>query len=149
MNRATPQMRSLAEQLIAFDASKIDPSASESRVTFRVINQLRPHLATLMGDGGFRALLSRALVLATAEDPSLAGISMRENGTLGASEAPHSESDPAEFLEGRVILVAQLLGLLEAFIGPMLASHIVGEVWPEFPLSNRDFGKEARNEDAS
>jgi hypothetical protein len=142
-------MRSLAKQLIAFDASKIEPSASEDPGTFQIINQLRPHLATLMGDGGFRALLSRALVLAKAEAPSLTGISVREDGTLGTLEAAHSESDATEFLEGRVALVAQLLGLLEAFIGPMLASNIVGEVWPKFPLGNLDFGKEVGNEDAS
>jgi hypothetical protein len=87
-------------------------------------------------------------VLAKAEAPSLTGVSVADNGTLDASEAP-SQSDANEFLEGRVALVAQLLGLLEAFIGPMLASHIVGEIWPQFPLVNRDFGKEARNEDAS
>ena len=146
MNRATPQMRSLARQLIAFDASNIEPSASEGGRAFRVVDRLRPHLATLMGDGGFRALLSRALVLAKAEVPSLSETSVDANGTL---EAPRSQLMAADFPDGRVVLVAQLLGLLAAFIGPTLASQIVGEVWPQFPLRDWDFGKEARSEEAN
>lgn len=148
MNRATPQMRTLAKLLIAFDASSTAPSAPDHPVAFVVVDKLRPHLATLMGDGGFRALLSRALVLATAEVPSLSAIGVNPNGTLEALDALHSQPNAAGFLEGRVVLVAQLLGLLAAFIGPSLASHVVGEVWPEFPLIDRDFGREARSEEA-
>ena len=36
---------------------------------FLVCEKLRPHLAMLMGNAGFRALLSRALALAKAEVP--------------------------------------------------------------------------------
>jgi hypothetical protein len=148
VTRATPQMRSLAKRLITFDASMIGPSASENPATFPVIDRLRPHLSMLMGDGGFRALLSRALVLARAEAPSLAGTNLDASGALSAPGAPDAEMDDKDFLEGRVLLLAQLLGLLEAFIGPTLTSHIVGEIWPQFPLGDRDFGKEARHEDA-
>ena len=149
MNRATPQMRSLARQLITFDASKTQPAAAASRGAFRIIDSLRPHLATLMGEGGFRALLSRALVLAKAEVPSLSGISMDANGSLEATDAPNSQLSSAEFSDNGIVLVAQLLGLLAAFIGPTLVSQIVGEVWPQFPLGDRDFGKEARSEEAN
>jgi hypothetical protein len=146
MNRATPQMRSFARQLINFDASRIEPSVPEGGAAFRVVDRLRPHLAMLMGDGGFRALLSRALVLAKAEAPSLSETSLDANGIL---EAPPSQLGSAEFSDGRVALVAQLLGLLTAFIGPTLASQIIREVWPQFPLGDRDFGKEAKSEEAN
>ena len=148
MNRATPEMRALAKLLITFDAAGIAPSAAENPATFPVIDKLRPHLATLMGDGGFRALLLRALVLAKVEAPFLSGISVHANGGLEGLDTLRSQPDTTDASAGKVVLVAQLLGLLAAFIGPTLASHVVGEVWPQFPPGDRDFGKEAKSEEA-
>jgi hypothetical protein len=49
----------------------------------------------------------------------------------------HARVDPAEFLEGRIALLAQLLGLLVAFIGPTVTSRLLGEVWPKFNSTTR------------
>jgi hypothetical protein len=38
--------------------------------------------------------------------------------------------------EGRVVLLAQLLGLLVAFIGESLTLRLVLEVWPKVPLED-------------
>jgi hypothetical protein len=59
-------------------------------------------------------------------------------------EALHAQLDPAEFREGKVVLLAQLLGLLEAFIGPGLTSRLVGEIWPEISFDDLDSGAEAK-----
>jgi hypothetical protein len=42
-----------------------------------------------------------------------------------------------------------LLGLLVAFIGPGLTSRLVGEIWPQLPLEDWDFGKEGDSEKAN
>ena len=99
-----------------------------------------------MGNGGFRALLSRALALANAEVPWLRAVHVKADGTLEGLEALHAQLDPAEFLEGRVVLLAQLLGLLVAFIGPSLTLRLVGEIWPQISLNDLDFGNGGKNE---
>ena len=47
-----------------------------------------------------------------------------------------------------MVLVAQLLGLLVAFIGETLTLRLVREVWPKLPLNDLDFGRGDKNEKA-
>ena len=117
------------------------PRREASKVAaFQTVDRLRLLLAALMGHGGFRALLSRALVLATAEVSWLRAVHVEADGALQGLEAPHAQLDPAEFLEGKVVLLAQLLGLLVSFIGASLTLRLVSQVWPQLSLSDRDFG---------
>ena len=102
-----------------------------------------------MGHGGVRALLSRALLLATAEVSWLRAVQVNADGGLEGFEALGSQLDPSEFVEGRVVLLAELFGLLVAFIGPSLTSRLSGEIWPQIPLIERDSGKEVKNEKAN
>jgi hypothetical protein len=137
MNRATPQMRSIAKRLMAYEASRREASKVAA---FHAVDKLRPHLAALMGNGGFRALLSRALVLATAEVSWLRAVHVEADGALQGLEALHARLEPAEVFEGKVVLLAQLLGLLVAFIGTSLTSRLVSRIWPQISLNDRDFG---------
>jgi hypothetical protein len=139
MNRATAQMRMIAEHLIDYETQAKD-SAVAGGAHFQVTERLRPHLATLMGNGGFRALLARAHVLACVEVSWLSTVKVSADGTLDGLETPHARLTPAQFREGRIILLAQLLGLLVAFIGPGLTSRLVGEIWPQLAAENVDFG---------
>jgi hypothetical protein len=148
VNRATPQMRRFAKQLMVHEALRNKSSDAKLPATFPVTDKLRPHLATLMGNGGFRALLSRALVLAGAEVPWLRAVHVQADGALEGLQAPHRQLDPAEFLEGKVVLLAQLLGLLVAFIGTSLTLRLVGEIWPQITLEDMDFGTGGDNEKA-
>jgi hypothetical protein len=146
MKRATPQMRNIAKRLLA---SEIGSAAKAgSAAVFPVADKLRPHLAALMGNGGVRALLGRSLALASAEIPWLEAAHDNQDGDFEGLDALAAGRDPAEFLDGRVVLLAQLLGLLVAFIGPSLTSRLIGEVWPQIPLRERDFGKENDREKA-
>jgi len=89
-----------------------------------------------MGKAGFRALLSRALALANAEVPSLRAVRVNADGSLEGFEELYAQLPPEEFFEGRVVLLAQLLGLLVAFIGENLTLRLVREVWPKLPRPN-------------
>jgi hypothetical protein len=133
-------MRSIAQRLIDYEASRKVPGATANAAGFHVTERLRPHLAMLMGNGGFRALLSRALKLAGAEVSWLRAVQVNPDGTLEGLGTPHASLTPAEFREGRVVLLAQLLGLLVAFIGPALTANLLGDVWPQFWVENPDFG---------
>jgi hypothetical protein len=88
-------------------------------------------------------------VLAAREVSWLGAAQVNAEGDLEGLETVGADLEPAQLLEGRVVLLAQLLGLLVAFIGPGLTSRLMGEVWPQVPLKDRDFGKETDREEAS
>jgi hypothetical protein len=134
-------MRNIAERLIAYEANGNKSSESKTPAAFQVCEKLRPHLATLMGNAGFRALLSRALALANTEVPWLRALHVRSDGFFEGLDELHAQLAPGEFFEGKVVLLAQLLGLLEAFIGESLTVRVVREVWPKLSVKDFDFGK--------
>ena len=146
MSRATPKMRDFAERLIGHETRKNKSSETKTPAACRVAEKLRPHLATLMGNVGFRALLSRALALANAEVPWLRAVHVRADGSLEGLDELGAQVDPDEIFEGCVALLAQLLGLLVAFIGEDLTLRLVREVWPKLSLNNLDAGKGDKNE---
>jgi hypothetical protein len=123
-------------------------SETKTPAAFLIDEKLRPHLATLMGKVGFRALLSRALVLTNAEVPWLRALHVNADGSLEGLDELDAQVDPKEIFEGRVVLLAQLLGLLVAFIGENLTLRLVREVWPKLSLNDLDFGKGYKNEKA-
>jgi hypothetical protein len=142
MNRATPRMRDVARRMILAEAARTRSPATDVTDAFPVKDKLRPQLATLMGEGGTRALIARALALAIEEVPWLRAVHVNANGGLEGLPAQATQLDPADYLEGRVVLLAQLLGLLVAFIGPGLTLRLVSEIWPRIPLKDIDFGTE-------
>ena len=137
-------MRDFAERLIADETRESKSSESRAPAAFHVFEKLRPHLTTLMGNTGFHALLTRALSVANAEDPSLRAVHVKADGSLEGLEELQAQGDPAEIAEGSVVLVAQLLGLLVAFIGEKLTLQMVRDVWPKLSLDDLDFDKGAK-----
>ena len=146
MIQATPQMRDFAERLIAYETTGNKSSGAKTPAGFPVCEKLRPHLATLMGNTGFRALLSRALARARSEVPSLRAVQVKADGSLAGLDKLEVQADPVELARGSVVLVAQLLGLLVAFIGETLMLRIVCDVWPKMSLDDFGFGGGDKNE---
>jgi hypothetical protein len=144
MSRATPKIRDFAERLITYEMRGNQSSQTKTPVACLVCEKLRPHLATFMGAVGFQALLSRALVLTNAEVPWLRSVHVRADGSFEGLDELGTQVDPKEIFEGCVVLLAQLLGLLVAFIGEDLTLHLTREVWPKKPLDNFDFGKRSK-----
>lgn len=135
MKRANSRMRDIAERLVALEAGEKKASATEAPAAFRVLARLRPNLAMLMGNTGFHALLLRAFALAAAEAPTLRGVQVEPDGALAGWEA---QADGTKLAEDGVLLVVQLLGLLEAFIGESLTLRLLREVWPQLSPGNLD-----------
>jgi hypothetical protein len=98
-----------------------------------------------MGDVGFRALLSHALALAAAEVPWLRAVHVKADSSFDGLDAPEAQLDLEEIAEGRVVLLAELFGLLVAFIGEALTLRLVGDVWPELTFNDSDLGAGASN----
>ena len=141
MSRATPLMRDFAERLIAYEMSRTKSSGTKTPAAFQICEKLRPPLATLMGHTGFRALLARAFALAEAEAPRLRTVQIQADGSLAGCEEPGSPAEAEKLAEGGVVLLAQLLGLLEAFIGQNLTLRMLHEVWPKLSLNDLYFSK--------
>jgi len=139
MNRANPHLRHFAKRLIVFETGRNKSSGTKIPPAFHVPEKLRPQLVALMGNGGFRALLSRALALASAELPWLRSVRVKADGSLEGVEELQAQLSPDKFLEGRVVLLAQLLGLLVAFIGENLTLRLMRDVWPKVPLDDLVF----------
>jgi hypothetical protein len=139
-------MRDFAERLIAYETRENKSSETKTPAAFPVGEKLRPHLARLMGKVGFRELVSRALALANAEVPWLRAVHVKVDGSFEGLDELGTQFDPDEIFEGRVVLLAQLLGLLVTFIGEDLTLRLVREVWPKLSLNNLDFGKGDKNE---
>ena len=139
-------MRDFAERLIAYETKGNKSSETKTAAVFLVGEKLGLHLATFMGKVGFSALYSRALVLANAEVPWLRAVHVKADGSLGGLDALGAQVNPAEIFEGKVVLLAQVLGLLVAFIGGSLTLRLMREIWPKIPLNDLDFGNGDKNE---
>ena len=146
MTGATPQMRNFARRLVADEPRENKTSAAKTQADFNACEKLRLNLTLYTGNAGFRALLTRALALAKAEVPWLRAVHVNADGTLEEVEELHAQLDPDELFEGRVVLLAQLLGLLVAFIGENLTLRLVREIWPKALLDHSDFGNRGKNE---
>jgi hypothetical protein len=139
-------MRDFAERLIAYETKGNKSSKTKTAAVFAVGEKLRLHLTALMGKVGFHTLLSRALVLANAEAPWLHAVHVKADGSFGGLDELGGQVSPEKIAEGSVVLLAQLLGLLVAFIGGSLTLRLVREIWPEIPLNNFDFSGGDKNE---
>ncbi|MBC8001617.1 MAG: hypothetical protein H7X97_03420 [Opitutaceae bacterium] len=146
MSRASPEMRKFANRLIGYETRRNKSFATNGGSGFDVCAKLRPQLVTMLGHGGYNGLLARALSLAKAEVPSLRAVVVTANGVLEGGTELHAKLAPGEILEGREVLLAQLLGLLVAFIGEKLTMRLVLEVWPKVILDDLDFGNGGRDE---
>jgi hypothetical protein len=139
-------MRNFAKRLIVYGTSGNEPGETKTPPAFHVCEKLRAHLATSVGNAGSRELVSCAFARANAEIPWLRAVHVKADGQLEGLEALHAQLPPEKLSEGEVVLLAQLLALLVAFIGENLTVRLVCEVWPKVPLNDLDFGKGDKNE---
>lgn len=139
MNEDTLRIQAFAARLVAHVASEDAASGTGIRLAVRVCEQMRPHLATLMGDAGVNALLARALTLAVLQVPWLCSVSLNADGCFDGFIDLEAQVSLEEIAEGGDILVAHLLGLLVTFIGELLTLRIVRQVWQQLPF-DVDFG---------
>jgi hypothetical protein len=128
-----PQMRDLAQRLLAHQNAAGKTSEPMEFAAFRVCESLRQPLCALAGVAGFRSLLSRALTLAKAEAPSLSAVQVAADGSLHGLDELRPETDTDQAREAGVILITQLLGLLVRVVGEAMTSQLVtSEILPDF-----------------
>jgi hypothetical protein len=138
---ASPQIREFAQRLVAYEAAGDSSAGTDMPAEVRVTEKLRRPLSRLAGVNGFRVLLVRALTLAKAQAPGLALVKVNPDGSLDGYGDPDNRGQD---LETGAILIAELLGLLAAFVGEAFTLRLVRDVWPGFPVFD---GNSWRNSD--
>lgn len=83
-----------------------------------------------MGAGEVQILLACALEQANTEVPWLSLLRVQADWSLAGLGEIQPQPRRGELIEGGIVLLGQLLGLLVAFIGQALTSRLVSEVWP-------------------
>ena len=139
VSRATPMMREFAARLIAFDTKGNKSLGAKIPAGFVACEKLRPQLVMLMGSAGYHAVLARALALASAEVPRLSAVRVQADGSVAGLDEIEAPAEREKLLEGSVVVLAQLLGLLEAFVGENLMLRLLYDVWPKLTLSGLFF----------
>ncbi len=131
---ATPIPKEFAQQLLAYEETSGQPAEGKDSAAFRVCEKLRGPLGKVLGVGGFRSLLSRALALTCEEVPWLCALQVKADGTLEGLDELEAKLDPRAITEGEAVLVGQLLGLLIIFIGPALTLGLLHNIWPKWTI---------------
>lgn len=122
----------LARRLLETEARSGPRAPGSGSVVFRVCERLYQTLTPLTGQSGFRALLSRALVLASEETPWLKSVNVKSDGSLDGMAELQDQLSPAEIAQGETVLAANLLALLVTFIGGGLTLQLLQDVWATF-----------------
>ena len=132
MSMHSRAIQSLAEQLLARELASVESSHGDADQAVRACEKLRPHLTKLAGVAGFSSLLSRALMLAKRQDPSLEGLRVGADGELeGVIKQDGGPAETARPALAGVVLLTEMLGLLFTLIGQPLTLSLVREAWPE------------------
>src|SRR5215216_6831935 len=77
MRQATPQLKNLAQRLLVLEAKNLPSPAKLAEALEVCCQRLHKRLDPLVGAGGFRALLDRALYLTKKEQPWLKGVEIQ------------------------------------------------------------------------
>ena len=141
MNRATPKLREFAKRLILIEVTQSKLSASKPQAVFAVLDRLRPCLVQVVGDLGFKAVLSRALALANADVAWLREVHVKPDGSLDGLDELQAKVGHREIDEGRVVLLAEFFGLLVQLIGERLMLQLVQTGMPNVSTDDLYFGK--------
>lgn len=141
MTSASPSSLELAQRLLALEAARAKKhqgakrAASRAEPAVRVCEELRAVLTVFAGAAGFRSLLTRALTLAKAEEPSLAAARVLDDGSVAGLDKVRVKNGSGGTAAAGQVLVAQLLDLLVIFIGEPLTVRLVRSAWPELPAT--------------
>jgi hypothetical protein len=138
MSRTASQIQNFATHLIAYELGNNNASEKITPAAFFIIEKLRPNLVTLIGNGGFSLLLSRALTLAKRQVPWLGRVSVNARGDLEGLADSLAHTDRDEFVKGRVALLAHLLGSLMDLVGEDVTLSVVHDIWPRASLNDWD-----------
>jgi len=134
-----PSRQRLGQWLLAQELA--NGGVSEDEVVAaaeRACHKLGDRLARLLTMAGYQALLARSLYLAKARFQFLDGVGpgAAPDTCLDGLRERARDVEPTQLQEGIGAVLANLIGLLDTFIGEDLALRLVREAWPDAPRPN-------------
>jgi len=135
-----PETRELVGRLLIYESEVAQSSEAGASPTLRVYEKLRHSLGEFLGIASFHSLASRALTLATLNNPSLSRVRVDNDGSiqgLGEMETQF-EMGNNQAGEAGIILTAQLLELLHVFLGEDLTLRLLQNAWPGEVFDDRN-----------
>ena len=131
--QATPQVKSLAQRLLVYEAKNSPSPAKLAEALESCCQRLHKRLDPLVGVGGFRALLDRALYLAKIERPWLKEVEIHDypGCELKALNEAMTGRQSTEISETLTIILANVIWLLVTFIGEDIVYGLIEEAWPD------------------
>jgi len=139
MDRVSLPLLSFSKRVMAHEMAANGLPAAASSSSAASFEKLRAQVVTLTGDGGFRALLARALALAQNDVVWLRGAHVSAEGILEGLAPADRPHDPDQLAEGNCVVLAHFFELLVTFIGTGLTVKMVREVWPEISPDESEF----------
>lgn len=133
MGQQNLRFRDLARQLLDHERERQDAAADLVPVIEQAFRRLHEHTSKLIGPAGFQALVTRAAHLTSAEAGWIESMTFQAEPDLtlvGLSERIESEG-AGPVIDGLVLLLANLIGLLCTFIGDSLTLLLIRRIWPE------------------
>ena len=125
-----PTAQEMAERIFAEMAGDIGSSGGLAALT-SVYERLGRMMSVVVGDAGYRAILSRSLRKAAAAHPCLAGV------VLSESDAPFEPvltrlqtEDPTAIRAAAIAILTNFIVLLGTLIGAELTLTLIGREWP-------------------
>jgi hypothetical protein len=140
----TPKTRRSAQRLVLGAKAGATDQASSSDVSFRSIEKLQKPLNSLAGAAGSQALLSRALALAKAEFPRLAGARLDKKGRIVGLADIDPPLTPKEAEQGEILLLGNIVDLLCTFLGEAMALRVIQDQWPDASFVEEESGEEGK-----
>ena len=135
MGQSNPQLRDMARQLLERERRQAEKPADVGEASERTFQRLQEHMSNLIGRVGFQALMTRAAHLTRAEAGWIESIAIERESrvTLQGLDVVLEREGAARAMEGMVLLLANLIGLLCTFIGEELTLRLLRRIWEEIP----------------
>lgn len=126
----------IAARIVADEAQRIAPSAHDADLILQVCDKMHPSLSRLAGSISYRALLSRALVLAKPKAQTLSALRFEKDGRLVFDpEDPAAEFlNPDTVRKDAIVLITAFVSLLMLLLGEVVTLRIIHHVWPEVKI---------------
>ena len=133
MKPGNPKLQKLALRLLEHEATRLGNFNEPVQAIELCCRRLHDRLDRLIGAGGFRALLNRALYLAKKKYAWLEGVGIEDHPGSGFKDLREAVKGkkPATVNEACTLILANVIWLLVTFIGEDITIGLIQEAWPD------------------
>jgi hypothetical protein len=136
MKPGNPTLQKLAQRLIEHEATKTGNPDEPVKAIESCCQRLHDRLDRLIGAGGFRALLNRALYLAKKKYAWLEGVGIEDDPGCEFKDLREAVKGkkPVTVNEACTLILANVIWLLVTFIGEDITIGLIQEAWPDVTI---------------